>query len=552
MEGMDHALFTPRANAAETAPAYTCLCGGCAGTSLGAGAGGNTPGDYATTPADNAYRYVSQAQAQGNGGVAPLMAGSKWASVDAVTRKTVITFSFADPASSVFNYSGNENYAATLKAFSAADRALVHNLLDRIAAVCNVQFVEVPDNATQCGVIRYGYSSQPAAMNYAGFAFYPSASAIGGDVWIDTNQSKAEWDFYRPNLLLHETLHALGLKHPFSGADVLAADQDIIPNTVMSYSPVAGSSSGTLSSYPAEPMVYDIQALQYLYGASASNAGDTVYDLSAPDFQGVFHTVWDSGGRDTLDASHVARAVSIDLTGGGHSIVGQPVTAQSFGANGVTSTTRYEATLTLSDASVIENAIGSAWDDRIAGNDAANVLDGGAGVDTVVYAAAHARYDVLRQGASATVRDVTGATGTDTLVNVERVQFADGRLALDIDSNAGTAAKVLGAVYGAAALGQLQLVGGALAQLDGGASKLQLAQAALDAKLGAHASSGAVTDLLFTNLLGRTATAAEHVDFDALVDCYGGAALAAAAAELPINQELVGMVGLAAHGLAYA
>jgi serralysin len=548
---MENALFSGLVYEASETPQYTCLCGGCTSEDA-VGAGGNTPGDYATTPADNAYRFVAQAAAQGNGGVAPLMAGSKWTSVDAASSKTVVTFSFADPLTSTFNYAGNENYAATLKAFSAVDRATVQQVLDKIAAVCNVQFVEVADNAAQCGVIRYGYSSAPAAMNFAGFAFYPSTSAIGGDVWIDSSQSKAEWDFYRPNLILHETLHALGLKHPFSGADVLAADQNIIPNTVMSYSPVAGSNSGTLSQYPAEPMAYDIAALQYLYGASGANAGDTSYNLAAAEYQGVFRTVWDASGRDTLDASGVGNAVKLDMRAGAHSEIGQAVTAQAFKADGSTTTTRYNATFTLADGAGIENATGSAYNDQIRGNDGANRIDGGAGLDMVVYTPGQARFDVARQGNTITVRDTTGATGTDTLVNVERVQFADGGIALDIDGNAGTIAKLIGAVYGAAAVGDARLVGASLAQLDGGLGRVEVAQRAIDAKLGAHAGNGAVLDMLFNNLLGRTADAAEHAGLDGLVDMFGAAPLTLAVSDFAINQQHVDLVGLAAHGLAYA
>ena len=548
---MENALFTGLVYEASTTPQMTCLCGGCAGGNTG-GAGGNTPGDYATTPADNAYRFVAQAAAQGNGGVAPLMAGSKWTSVDATSHKTVVTYSFADPRTSVFTYGANENYAATLKTFSEADRAMVRNVLDKIAAVANVQFVEVPDDATQCGVIRYGYSSQPAAMNYAGFAFYPSASAIGGDVWIDTEQSKSGWDFYRPNLVLHETLHAMGLKHPFSGTDVLAADQNIIPNTVMSYSPTAGSNSGTLSQYPAEPMAYDIAALQYLYGASDGNAGDTTYNLAAIEYQGVFRTVWDASGRDTLDAGRVGHGVTLDLRAGGHSEIGQAVTAQAFKTDGTSTALSYNATFTLAEGSSIENAVGSAFNDRITGNDGANRIDGGAGVDMVVYNAAHTRFSVARDGNTTAVRDTTGATGTDTLVNVERIQYNDGGFALDIDGNAGATAKLIGAVYGAAAVGNARLVGSTLAQLDSGLGRVEVAQRAIDAKLGAHAGSGAVIDMLFSTLAGRTGTADEHAQLDGLVDQYGAAPVTLAVSEFAINQQQVDLVGLAAHGLAYA
>ena len=136
------------------------------------------------------------------------------------------------------------------------------------------------DNAAEVGVLRYGYSQQPNAMSFTGYAFFPAAAAIGGDIWIGAAQAGPDWDFYRPDLLLHETLHALGLKHPFDSGAVLPTAQDIIPNTVMSYSPVAGGTSGYMSDYPAEPMALDIAALQYLYGASGLNAGDTVYDLA--------------------------------------------------------------------------------------------------------------------------------------------------------------------------------------------------------------------------------------------------------------------------------
>lgn len=550
----------------STPAAWACSCPACAGTSEqdgGGGAGGVTPGDFARTPTDNAFAYVASANAQGSGGqVAPLMAGSKWSAVDAASGRTVITYSFADPGSSVFSGTDASDFAKTLSAFSQADRQMTRELLQKIAQVCNVQFVEVADNAAQCGAIRYAYSDQPTTLKFAGYAFYPSSTAAGGNVWIATAQAAAQWDFYRPDLVLHETLHAMGLKHPFSGDTVLASDQDIIPNTVMSYSPLAGSSTGSLSSYPAEPMAFDIAALQYLYGASGQASGDDVYDLAGAQWQGGFHTLWDAGGRDTLDASRIGHGVSLDLHAGAHSDIGVTVTAQALRADGSTQATTYHGTFTVAPGAQIENAIGTAGADRIVGNELANRIAGGAGddtidgaegIDTAVYAGSRAQFEVQAQGATTVVRDLRGGDGTDTLANVERLQFSDGGLALDLDGNAGVAAKVLGVVFGKAALANPDSVATELAIADSGVTVEAMAQLAVDGRLGVGASHTAVVDLLFTNLTGHGPSAAEAAPFVAMLDHgMSAGALAALAADHPLNAINIGLVGLAATGLAYA
>ena len=550
---------------------WACPCPACAAaaqhgqpTDAGGGAGGATPGDFARAPTDNAFAYVAQASAQGSGDqVASLMAGSKWSSVDGATGRTIVTYSFADPTTSVFSGTDAASFAKTLKAFSQADRDMTRQLLDKIAAVCNVQFVEVADNAAQCGAIRYGYSDQPTSMNFAGYAFYPSSTTAGGNVWIASSQASAQWDFYRPDLVLHETLHAMGLKHPFSGGTVLASEQDIIPNTVMSYSPVSGGTSGSLSSYPAEPMAFDIAALQYLYGASSLAAGDDVYDLSSAVYQSGFHTLWDSGGRDTLDASGIRHGVQLDLHAGGHSDIGGAVTAQAYKADGSAVATTYHATFSIANAAQVENAVGTAWADGIIGNELGNrvvggggddMIDGAEGVDTAVYAGSRAQFQITHAGKAATVKDTRGIEGTDTLSNVERLKFADGALALDLDGHAGTVAKVLGAVFGAGAVASPELVAVGLAVEDAGNfGTEQLAQLAVNARLGAGASNAAVVDLLFTNLVGHAPSAAEAAPFVQMLEHGTSAgALAAMAAEHPLNLGHIDLVGLSATGLAYA
>ena len=57
------------------------------------------------------------------------------------------------------------------------------------------------------------------------------------------------------------------------------------------------------------------------------------------------------------------------------------------------------------------------------------------------------------------VQNKSSPVDTDTLVNVERIQFSDTSLALDISGNAGQAAKILGAVFGPASVKDSDPVG---------------------------------------------------------------------------------------------
>ncbi len=420
---------------------YVCGCAGCggAGGSLSLGGGASAPA---------ASSQSAGAAALGGGhDVAALIAGSRWATDG--QGATVITYSFAGAGSSFAAEAGA--FSATASAFSDAVRQTTREVLASIEAVCNVQFLEVADTAASHGTLRYAFSQQPNSMGYAGYAFYPSPSPIGGDIWIGKAQAGAEWDYYRPGLILHETLHALGLKHPFEGGQTLSIDEDIIPTTVMSYSPVEGSRSGALSRYPCEPMPLDIQALQALYGKVPSNSGDTAYDLSTPDFQDNFHVVLDSGGVDTLDATRLTCAVSINLTPGAASAVGLVVDAFAYSGSGASRTythSVYASTLQIAQDTWIENAVGTAGDDRLAGNALANmlvggagndvlsggggddVLNGGAGADTAFYAGRMRDYGIEAFADAIRVTDRTGKEGSDVLLGMEKLQFADGTVSL--------------------------------------------------------------------------------------------------------------------------
>jgi hypothetical protein len=126
-------------------------------------------------------------------------------------------------------------------------------------------------------------------------------------------------------------------------------------------------------------------------------------------------------------------------------------------------------TLTISGASV--QAAGS-------GGSSNDIIDGLAGLDTLVYSGARAEYGIGR--ASATSFTVTHASEVDTLVNVERLQFGNVKHALDMDGNAGAVAKMIGALFGQGGLGIVQYVGVGLSLMDQGRTALQLADLAVN------------------------------------------------------------------------
>lgn len=72
-------------------------------------------------------------------------------------------------------------------------------------------------------------------------------------------------------------------------------------------------------------------------------------------------------------------------------------------------------------------------------------LDGGAGLDTAVYSGARAGYTVVHDGSGFSVTDAAGDHAT--LQNIERVQFGDGMVALDVDGTAGQAYRLYQAAF---------------------------------------------------------------------------------------------------------
>ena len=186
----------------------------------------------------------------------------------------------------------------------------------------------------------------------------------------------------------------------------------------------------------------------------------------------------------------------------------------SFTKFGNDKSTVYTATLQaqqLLPGSVAITATGS--NDTIRQNASNNAVEGGAGRDTLVYGKAAANYTVAAASGGFNVTDKTGADGVDTLAHVERINFSDKSLALDIDGVAGQAYRIYRAAFDRAP--DNAGLGFWISALDKGYSINAMASGFIDSKefrdlYGTNPTNEAVLTALYKNVLHRTPDAAGY------------------------------------------
>ena len=355
--------------------------------------------------------------------------------------------------------SSNEPYRAATDSLNIIQQDFVSSALSKWANVANIQFTLVDDNAVQVGDLRFTFTT---AVDEGGHAYFPNQSAIAGDIWLPVDQSDTTFanpkeGTYGYHTFLHEIGHSLGLKHPFEGYS-LPTDQDWYANSVMSYNDWKRSEDPnrlvTADFSPTTPMWYDIAAIQFLYGANNSyHTGNDVYTYRENEH--YWETIWDAGGNDTINYIGSAPA-KIDLRDGYFSDMGLDVEFSNnmflFG------------TITIFHGVIIENAYGGSGDDTLHGNSVNNFLNGYLGTDTAVFDNYKSEYKVSKIGTNYTVSSV--AEGTDTLVNIELLQFKDGTFPIDsVLQNHAPTGSVL--ITGNPTQGQVLTASNSLADLDG-------------------------------------------------------------------------------------
>lgn len=403
---------------------------------------------------------TSSVSLSNNADIDGVLSGLKWAT-------TNLTFSF--PGSMSFYGYSEPNFAA----MNDVQKSAVRAIMDMYESYTGLVLTEVTETSSTHGVIRFAEESTAGTA----YAYYPSASEVGGDVWLNpTDYNSPLKGTYAYATFMHEIGHALGLDHGQDGLAALPTNHDSVEYSVMTYRSFVGAnlSGYTISqgSYPVSLMLNDIAALQYMYGANYStNSGNTTYTWSATTGelsingtgQGastankVFMTVWDGGGTDTYDFSNYATALSVDLSPGGWTTTSAAQLANLGGGwypnqmarGNIANAYLYNGNL----ASLIENATGGTGNDTITGNQAANRLDGGngndilsgldgadtliggagndtinggAGIDYCVLAINFAACTVSYDSTAQVYTLISAALGTDRVSGVEYFTFNDG------------------------------------------------------------------------------------------------------------------------------
>ena len=164
------------------------------------------------------------------------------------------------------------------------------------------------------------------------------------------------------------------------------------------------------------------------------------------------------------------------------------------------------ASILINDAGIAKT--GTTGPDSLVGSVGSDTIDGGGGVDTVFYSSNQSAYTLTRS-ASWTISSLS--EGADSLLNMERLHFADMSVALDLGStqSAGQAAVLLGAVLpGKLALdaSKQSLMGAVIGLFDQGYSLTVLAGALLRLDiwtiLTGSNTNQAIANYLLTNVNG--------------------------------------------------
>lgn len=309
---------------------------------------------------------------------------STWNGKYVIGQSATVTYSFPTWEGKKFNDFGDKNPYQ----FNSAQKEHAKLSLDAWADVANIKFIEVGPNAQSD--LTFGNITDPNGK-FQAYATLPNTYHYGrdlsGQAWFSDNyyagNTTPELGNYGRLTLIHEIGHTLGLMHPGdynAGQNVpgyLKSDyaEDSRQYTVMSYWEEYETGAHFQGAYAGAPLLHDISAIQYLYGANTetrtgddvygfnSNTGIDYYTATSSNDKLIF-SVWDSGGNDTFDFSGFHQNQVIDLRDGYFSDVGG-----------------LQKNVSIAKGVIIENAIGGSGDDIIHGNNADNIITGGGGQD---------------------------------------------------------------------------------------------------------------------------------------------------------------------------
>lgn len=447
-------------------PTMSCSCLQC-----GAGSGGSARQVAASGSVD----YTDRIKKSGRISTDALLAGgNRWfhtpgasGELPSATARKTLSFSFIESSAGL-----NAMDASGFQALGSSQRERVRDAFEYLSTIIDVQFTEVGSG----GDLQFGSNTQASS---AGYARYPNE---GSQVFMANNQAGfgSDWDegSYVWQTLLHETAHALGLKHPGNynagggggtPGPYLPTASDHRNNTLMSYRNAGNMTrviydNGSFSKTQVNAGTfqrYDIQALQYLYGASSTL---TARSYAWDDGLAFSNTLWNPNTGSEINLANQTGVNVVDLRAGKASSIGlrdayadMPFTKAEYaalksGGKSLVSligkpTYTGQGNLRIAEGSQFTHAVGGSGSDSLIGNTIGGHLDGGGGDDRLYWTGGNlqaiggsgsdtlmlkkvkgAVWTVAGDGSSATLTRTKDSqvTATVTLSGIETVRYWDG------------------------------------------------------------------------------------------------------------------------------